>query len=599
MPKIPTLQGPSVMPNQPYQQVGPVEHQADLTGVRLGNQLLKGVETVAGAYAEAEKKRKAEEAKAADEAANLGAAEGNLDFDTRANNIASEFEKTQGRDALAGRADAFTALDDARDEVAQGLTGKAREKFMLDSARAMQAHRRRLEGHASKEYEKARVVTLKAREHQGLAGAAAAADVPAYDDIVARTISDYRNNVGAEEAEAFEARFRGQAAEAYTATLLAEGRLDEADAFLSARKGELGDGYAKLRATLTTKQEAAKKDADAEERAARAQRLVDQAVLHLQTREDKLKKYPSEEDIRAGVNFDGLDDDTRKAAEAELNRTVAEMERAKRDEVNEKRGEVKLLDARGQPATEALEFLEEYDKDFIAAREINKAGKEKAAKAKNKKAAEDAQKVWDAQFRLFSKGMLNDAPNATLEDVQTAFTLYKKRQGVDVTYSPESELQFKLDADTEKQQASGSRSRVAYEFRQFIKPVMEKKKGKGQGVDEGQLVAVTGRYMDSYDEAVKANGGRPLDREAILGLMAKEYRIVSEEKTDKKPLTMEELAINREAAAVKRDVSAWKKSLDPGMPETRRIIRNSKTKKLYYQNADGSVGEEVPSGRRP
>jgi len=427
------------------------------------------------------------------------------------------FLTLRGLRASEASADVVDGLEKDREEIARGISDPlAKQRFLVKSREQLLAFRGQVETHTSKEFQGARDATLKAR--MGQAVGMAEAGVTDFDAwlAVSRQVEGEIDGLApsAEAAEAVKVAFRADNAFALTRGLVAQGRIEDAVAYVRENRGALGKNFPEASALVDRANAGAEKDRIAGE----VSKLVDTSAEAVRTPDG----YVTEEDLRKAVPVEGYEGSQRDQVEAELRQRVQlERDRFKADN-NKHRDNVNRSDLPGNPrAGDSELWLEKYDPDFLLARQARKQAQYERWLARQngtpaqRSAAAKQQADDDEAFRYRLKRRLTEDPNVNPADVEVEFIAdMKKKYGRDVAISqPELERGGAMSADAQKRATSKDSAADKANGARVEKAVVAAiKRGlaKGEKVDPTALNDEVGRDLLRLEAKIEANGGKPL-----------------------------------------------------------------------------------------
>jgi hypothetical protein len=542
MPRVPVYDSPRVSIGDAYPAVAPRQVQPDMTAARLLESGERALGVAASVFErsrrqselEREKARQqmeAEAERARKEADAVAEAAAMMELDGRAVRRLGEFRRLRGLEASQASADVFDSFEADRQEIAQSIGSEsARAAFLARSATAVMGYRREVESHVWREFEAAREATLKARIEQAVGLAEAGAD----EETWRRVSADVEQEISAmartpEEAAAMRAEFYSQNNAAAITGLLAQGRLEDAKKALEEARPNLGRRYAEVAAAVKRAEEGAQREHLANE----AAKLVDGSAEAVRNADG----YVFERDLRRAVPLEQYDVEMRQRVEAELQRRIA-LERRKLElDIAQARDTFAKSDGRDGTAES---FLEKYDYDWLMAWRARRKAEAERARLKRegtqreKAAAAARQRAVDAEFLWTLKRRLLEDPSTKPEDVLTEFIAEKAKGGEIVTVSPVTMAEAAFHAaDVQKktQTKEGVEElRARQSFADDIEAALRVyAKAKGKPVDQQQLATWVGKAIATYDERVRANGGRPLDVAQVAALKAELTTLVDVE----------------------------------------------------------------------
>lgn len=429
------------------------------------------------------------------------------------------FLTLRGLRASEASADVVDGLEKDREEIARGISDPlAKQRFLVKSREQLLAFRGQVETHTSKEFQGARDATLKAR--MGQAVGMAEAGVTDFDAwlAVSRQVEGEIDGLApsAEAAEAVKVAFRADNAFALTRGLVAQGRIEDAVAYVRENRGTLGKNFPEASALVDRANAGAEKDRIAGE----VSKLVDTSAEAVRTPDG----YVTEEDLRKAVPVEGYEGSQRDQVEAELRQRIQlERDRFKADN-NKHRDNVDRSDLPGNPrAGDSELWLEKYDPDFLLQRAARKQAqyerwlaRQNGTPAQRKK-AEDDQRNDDLAFRYRLRAESTKNPNVDPRDVEVRFIAEKtKEYGRPVAISdPERELGGATVAEKQKQAATkeGQQAKAdADRVEKVLTTAIKKTLGRGEKLDPAALNDEVGKDLVLLDERVRQNGGKPLDQ---------------------------------------------------------------------------------------
>jgi hypothetical protein len=466
------------------------------------------------------KETQKEAAQARKEAEAIAEADSLLDLDSRMQSASGEFFKTKGLSASSGRAAILEQFRKDRDEISKRLpSSKAEAAFRVRSAELVMAASRQVEHHVGREYESAREGTMKALTDGAIAKAEAGAldplDFPIAQEAAVRTIRDTQRSEedGAQRIADFKSRMSG----AFAQGLVAQGRTAEAAQYVEASRATLGGRYVEAKTLVDRANAGAEED-----------RLTGEAAKLVDGSADAVRNadgYVTEDELLKAVPVEGYDADTRKRVETQLRqRMQAEHSKFKADNQTH-RDNVNRSDLPGQKADaqvgKSVLWLEQYDPDFLLARDARKRAEfrswkaSKSGDARERAAEAKAQREVDLQFRYRLEHRLVDDPNAKPDDVLQEFIAERAKEGDDVTVTAtERERGGASAAKATKKAGTEEGAQKKADAARIDKVLTEAtKKGlkKGEKVDPSALNDEVGRNLLLYQAKVEANGGKPLD----------------------------------------------------------------------------------------
>lgn len=540
MPRVPVLDGPSVSPvAQPGYQPRFVRPDTSIAeGLwALGRSTAAAAGAVeshvekarreAGAVAEADAMLQQQE-RATRHLMGDPTAGGRINDAFDGTDTATGFLSTRGLAAGQSSAKVLERLEKDRRELAESIADpEARVRFLQRSGEQMLGYRRQVLAHSAKEFEVARDATAKARAEQAIGQAEAG--VPDFDSwrVLQRGVeADLRATARSpEEADARVAAFQSTSAAGMVKGLLAQGRVDEASAYVAESRATLAGHYPEAKALVDRALAGATKDRNA----AMAVRVVDAAVGDARGEDG----YLDEGRLRAAVDIEGAKgEDERQALREELDRRVR-GEKARLDaDIRKERDNANRADLQRQPIPGATRtFLERHDPDFLLARDARRRAEyrqwkaEKDGTAREKAAAAAQQKAVDEEFLWTLKGRLVDDPNVSPDDVLRDFVVEKARKGDAVTVSDVMQKHAGFEAKSVAQKAETKEGLAELRAKAAFGGEMEKMfaaegKVKGKPLDQQQLKTRVNKALAAYDDAVRANGDKPLTPEQVKALGA-------------------------------------------------------------------------------
>ncbi len=518
MPRVPVLEGRSVLPGEPYPSLGPAQVEPDQSAARMWGSVAQAVGQ-AGAGVE---RLMAADERATREAEAVAEADSMLAFDGRAQRRQAEFAKLRGLAASEARADVAKGLDDDRQELAGALkTPRARNRFLQRSAESLAAYRRQAEAHAGREFEAAREATVKARVGQALG--MAEAGVPDFESwlILQRQVeADIRANTRSEDGGAGEvAAFRAESGKKLVEGLLAQGRVGEAEKYVEDNRATLAGQYVEAKAAVARELAGAKEDAGDLVQ----QGLVDSAAEAVRTPDG----YVTEAALRAQFPVEQLEPGARKATELAIRERVRLEEAKLADDVKERRNEAEQDVGAHRPIRSAVrDFLHQYDARYLRGLDEHvdarwkQLKKEKEGTAREQAEARREQERVDREAaNLYAAELVRNPGKDPLEFARE-FAADKAASGRSVGISDvglsalvKAQAGASKSADTKE---SAERRRALADLERTLRGAM---KGKGGKVDERLLQERVGKAAAEYDRRVEA-GGKPLDAKQLAELEA-------------------------------------------------------------------------------
>lgn len=522
--RVPVINGPSIDPQSAPSTSPNLIRGTSGTG--------EAIRAVGNALGETISKVEQRFAKERGEAEAVIGADADLELDSRLEGLKSEHFKLKGLAASEARAKAAELAAKARQDVAAGIKSEAeRNRFLTRSATAVMAARRQIETYTGREYDAHREGTLKAAEDSAVAKAASGVLDPDEFSLVEqqaiRTVRDTQRSEA--EGAARVAELQSRMAAAYADGLLAQGRVQDAAAYIEKAKPTLGVRYAAAQQLVTKAGAAAEQD----RRIAEGAKLVNGTYESLRMEANAAgDEYVDPAKLEAAINLDETGPDVRGEVEQALQRKLREETARRRDDTARERDNANRADLDRKPIPGAtLEYLRRYDPDFLLAREARLRAEARAARAarsgdRSARAAEAAaQKAIDKEFLFRLRTELSDNPDTKPEDFLTAFIAEKAKDGEDVTVSNVARAQAGLKAAEERKKvergdSATDRDASAF-FRRAIDDATPKPKGKPK--DQALLNVRLGRALELFDERTKAKG-KPLDRTEMAGIAAEVVR---------------------------------------------------------------------------
>lgn len=402
MPRIPVLDSRSVQP-QLQQSSQPFLRQPDYSGARTAQALTQDIAAAGQGMAQGY----ADSLKAADEARAVTEADAMLEQGNRFNDAFAQLRKSQGLAATEARASVIEKLDKDRQELAASLTDvQARQRFLVRSAQQLAAYRVQVEHYVSGEFDAAREATSKARQAQVLS--ATEAGVPnfeAWQQMSRAAEEDIRATAPSPEAgEASVQAFRSANGEAFARSLIAQGRLEEAEKYTRENQATLGGRFVETSTAVAQ----AKKGAERE--LAKAQAVRDVAGVLEKSKEPD--GYVDEG--KAIAAFNELDVEAQVNAAPQLRRALtAEVQRKKADVDGWRKAASGQFNAAGFAGIDGqlVEKLNTYDPDYLRRLRSEDELRQRRARARAKglgggKADRANDKLWLTRFKaLGSSGM--------------------------------------------------------------------------------------------------------------------------------------------------------------------------------------------------
>lgn len=603
--KVPTISGPSVastgLPG--YQQA---EVRTDTSVARGIGELGAGAQALGSAIGEDLQRQEAAKEKARKEAEAL--AESNAlieqhrlaqaklmgdssdsgrieDAFSGTDTSKGGFLATRGLEASAASAETLKQLQEDRQTIAATLSTPAlKQRFLSRSAESMLAYSKQVEGHVAKEFDSARESSAKGSEQ--LAIGMAASGVPD-EDVWLTTSQQARESVtklapSPEAAAAAVADFDSRNSAARVSGLLAQGKAEEASAYVTAFRAKLGARYPEVQSMVARANAGAEKDRQIAEGA----KLVNGTYDSLKMEGEQQKElYVDPDKLRAAIKLDETDPGVRAEVSAALDRRIHEEDARKKADINTNRDTANRSDVQRRPIPGAtINYLEKYDPDFLLAREARLRAEARAAKAarsgdaRERAAAKAQQTAWDLQFRYRLEARLAEDPSTKPSDVLVELVAERAKDGEDMTVSaPELERGGASSAKTVKQAGTTlgeAKKKFASDIEKAVDGMTILQKG---GKPDEALTRDWGGYGAlRYQAEVDANGGKPLNA-------AESAKLAS---------TVLHEAISESGAAGKVKKGP---ALAPvyEAQKKRTVIRNPKTGERRYLNADGSLGEVV------
>jgi hypothetical protein len=523
MPRVPIVNGPSVMPDQPYGATAPAQVRPDTSAVGLIQDAGQTLNAAVGAgvhQARLHDKQVADAAaKAAKEGDALAQADAMLELDNRFLKRREQFLQLRGLDASAASAGVISSLDKDREEIAQSLgSPEARARFLTRSAESLMAYHRQVESHVSSQFEVARDATVKARMQQAL-GAAQSTDFQGWRTLSNEVERDIHANARSpEEGDALAAAFRADSAAEYAKGLLADGRTEEATTFVEENRKVLAGNYARTKAAVTqakAKLELTQAKDAADAKAVEVVRAATDlnSMPDIQQLEEKLAQLPEK-----GHEHDALQS---RLSDAQRFRT-AKLQGWWNDAFQATNA--------GHPIDAGTEqMLQKYDAAKWRAYQQQLVDRARANKAH--RANSSLQKGVDREAENEYRAALNDNPDLSADDFALDFSARKAASGRPAAVSDEglsrlhllgSDRRTKAGAAAEKTMTADQRRLEAARRRDadaFAQALRNQTKVKGRNFDEADVARRKGEYLEKYDEAVQRNGGKPLDAKQVSDLV--------------------------------------------------------------------------------
>jgi hypothetical protein len=521
MPRVPVLSGPTVdavLPSTP----APALLQGNNVVGNAISQVGAGVANVA----DATEKRFTKEKREAE--AVIGA-DADLELDSRLEEVKSETYKLKGLSASEGRSKAVEMMAKHRQEVAARISSaEERNRFLVRSATSVMAARRQVEHYVGSEFEAARQGAQKATQESAVAKAASGVlDPDEFSLVETRGIQTIRDTQRSEEEGTAQiAEFQSKVSAAYTQGLIAQGRVEDAVAYVEKARPTLGARYVEAKALVTRANAGAEKDRLVAEGA----KLVDGSAEAVRSEDG----FVTEKELRKAVDLEEADPGMRAEIEQALERRVRIEDGKLKDAINKHRDDVNRSDLPGNKPDSAAElFLEKYDPDFLLARQARKRAEARAYKASRsgdarERAAEaKAQKAVDQEFLYRLSAELTNEPATKPDEFLTAFIAEKAKEGDDVMVSDVARAKAGLDAAkaskrSETQEGTADRSAAT----RFERTLAAASKVKGKPVDQKLLNERVGRAMTLYHQRLEAKG-KPLDESELAGIEAELLRDVT------------------------------------------------------------------------
>ncbi len=467
-----------------------------------------GTQLAAGISKEAKRAR--------DEAGALSEAEANLALDTRASDSLAQFKTLQGTQASEARAQTYQALDQDRQKVAEGIQDPdAKRRFLIASAQRLQGYHREIDAHVGREFEVARDTVVKARVAQGLAMAESGDVGGDFQTLTAQIEQDVSANAPPEARAALVDRVRSDLAFARVRGLVAQGQANEAAKALDENPTLFGHNYDDARKLV------------AHGVAADTVRLRDASVQKLvggwsdEARDEN--GFVDQGKLRTKAEAIPRDYPSRALVDLQLDR-VARVEKEKLDaavkEHDDNALRTALVDWKPIDPADA-QFLRRYAPQKLVALEAERRAiirqfQARASGAGGTRAAAKAQADIDKEAFNTYRAALVDDPSTQPEDFLRDYVAAKAAEGDDVTVTPVMRSQMLLAQKTAAQRAATTEGRadsaVAKELSMTF-ATLDAKKGKKN--DPHDVAVRVGTAMDEYDRRVAANGGKPLDAEAV------------------------------------------------------------------------------------
>ncbi|PZR17532.1 MAG: hypothetical protein DI536_04255 [Archangium gephyra] len=540
--RVPTIDGPDVLPDNRYRVTAPMQRQPDFNPARaLGDvsQVVGQSARVVDAAADQQLQvRQAAELKAQKQARALVESEAMLAFGKGADARLANFKKLRGTQASAAEADVVDDLDAWRQETAQSIAdADARMRFLERSADPLVAYRKQIGQHTFDEFEAARGDAVKAAKDSLLSKAESGQLTRDELEVLARdaekTIRDNQTSEAAGNAEL--ADFRSATQSRYVEGLLARGDVAAAQELID--NPEVQKRLGSRAAETTTKVKKAAEGRKKDLRDAEIAGLVDRAAQRVKNSDD----YVAENDLRAELSPNGnaLPEDVEEAVQKRVRIDAAKL----KNDITEYNKALKRAENDGLPVPGGVrDWLQKYDPDaLLAYRQRQRALADRARNLRDGTAASRAaenkfQNDVDEAYRNRLRARLAQDPSADPADVEKEFTVeYSKRYGRPVTISdPERERggatsveaknrDEKLDNATEK--AAGKRIETA------VTRAARAKLKKGQKLDEAALNEEVGRLMGLYDQQMLERGGKPLTEKEWAGFEA----VITTDMIEKRP----------------------------------------------------------------
>lgn len=460
------------------------------------------------------------------------------------------FLATRGVAASASSAETLNKLREDRQTIAATLTPASRQRFLSRSAESLLAYSKQVEGHVQKEFNTARESSAKGSEQ--LAIGMAAAGVPDFDVWLTTTKQAKQSLMemapSREAGAAAVADFESRNSSAFVSGLLAQGKADEAKAFVTESRAQLGARYPEAQANVDRANAGAEKDRLIAEGA----KLVDGTYDSLRMEGESQKElYVDPEKLRDAIKLDESDPGVRGEISVALERRIHEEDARKKRDIGTNRDDANRADVQRRPIPGGtINFLEKYDPDFLLAREARLRADARAAKAlrsgdaRDRAAAKAQQTAWDLQYRYRLEARLAEDPATKPSDVLVELVAERAKEGEDMTVSQtELERGGARSAKTVKQAGTtmeAAKKKFTDEFGATLKAKM-KPSGKGAKVDDELLQQRKGKAAAEYSDWVEANGGKPLDAQAAAELKARQLKDAVIEEA--KPRTVMGIAI--------------------------------------------------------
>lgn len=267
--------------------------------------------------------------------------------------------ETKGEEANRQAVDTMDLLQKHLDEIGATLLPRQREAFYQRANALKEDAHRRVEAHASAEFQRAKVDGLKAAESESLRVIGADPRTPALGLRIA-LVENAIDGLGtsAEDKAAKKAAWRGKVALERIQSFVAEGAVDEAEAVATESKEWLGTMNPEVQALLRRARAGDDKKKLQVQATALTQKWVKEAT--------PAGGYVDESKVLLQLQAMPADDPRREALEVEVRQALqVETERRKAD-TQKHREFVWRADLGGkQPPGSSLAFLEQFDPDFL------------------------------------------------------------------------------------------------------------------------------------------------------------------------------------------------------------------------------------------
>lgn len=429
-----------------------------------------------------------------------------------------DYLKSQGLEASQRRAQSLEAIEAKRQKLIEGIkTDTAKLKFRARSASRLTNAQRVVESHVATQFEAAKKGQLKAQQDMALGRAEGGAlDPYEFSSIEADVIKSIRGTqASAIEGDAEIADFQSRMVEAFVKGLVAQGRAEEAEAFLEKSRVTAGRRYAEVKAYVAR----ATAGAQQERRIVEGAKLVNGTFDSLKMEANAAgEEYVDPEKLEAAIKLDETDPQVRGEVQAALEKKIREEVGRRRADTQRERDNANRADLEGKPIPGAtLEYLKKYDPDFLLARQSRLRTEQRARRAANGSAADRrAQDQDDEAYRAFLKRRIIETPSLEPEQAEVEFVAYmKKKYGRDVGISIPERERGGLTVAEERKKATTKEGAQAKADAQRIEKVITAaaRKGlkKGEKLDPAAINDEVGRDLLELEARVQANGGKPLD----------------------------------------------------------------------------------------